>query len=86
MYGYVRACESDERDIIAVYRLIFSNFISDFKFRLRHCGIQKKIFLIESFDSMKHFSISEDRIHQAIANTEVSKERLITALAMFFNL
>ncbi|XP_025104025.1 crossover junction endonuclease MUS81-like isoform X2 [Pomacea canaliculata] len=48
-----------------------SGRLKEQKFRLRHCGIQKKIFLIESFDSMKHFSISEDRIHQAIANTEI---------------
>nr|KAG5712925.1 hypothetical protein BaRGS_007522 [Batillaria attramentaria] len=41
------------------------------KFRLKHCGLQEKIILIESYGSMQHFSISEDRIRQAITNTEI---------------
>ncbi|KAL8615659.1 hypothetical protein ACOMHN_034809 [Nucella lapillus] len=41
------------------------------KFRLKHSGLQEKIILIESYGSMQHFSISEDRVKQAIANTEI---------------
>ena len=47
------------------------NYVLVFQFRLKHSGLQEKIILIESYGSMDHFSISADRIRQAVANTEV---------------
>ncbi|KAL3874841.1 hypothetical protein ACJMK2_037803, partial [Sinanodonta woodiana] len=41
------------------------------KFRLKHCGLKHPIYLVEDYGSMQHFSISEDRIKQAITNTQV---------------
>ncbi|KAK3599160.1 hypothetical protein CHS0354_040998 [Potamilus streckersoni] len=41
------------------------------KFRLKHCGLRYPIYLVEDYGSMQHFSISEDRIKQAITNTQV---------------
>ncbi|KAK7103517.1 hypothetical protein V1264_018398 [Littorina saxatilis] len=41
------------------------------KFRLKHSGLQEKIILIESYGSMQNFSLSEDRIKQGIANSEI---------------
>ncbi|XP_041351019.1 crossover junction endonuclease MUS81-like isoform X2 [Gigantopelta aegis] len=41
------------------------------KFRLKRCGVQNAIYLIEEYGSMQHFSISEDKLKQAITNTQV---------------
>ncbi|XP_048259874.1 crossover junction endonuclease MUS81-like [Haliotis rufescens] len=41
------------------------------KFRLKRSGIANAIYLIEDYGSLQHFSIAEDRIKQAIVNTQV---------------
>lgn len=45
--------------------------LPDQKFRLKHCGINNAIFLIEMYGSMQHFSIAEDRIKQTITNLQI---------------
>ncbi|XP_046545078.1 crossover junction endonuclease MUS81-like [Haliotis rubra] len=41
------------------------------KFRLKRSGIANAIYLIEDYGSLQHFSIAEDRIKQAMVNTQV---------------
>ncbi|XP_048735319.2 crossover junction endonuclease MUS81-like [Ostrea edulis] len=45
--------------------------LPDQKFRLKHCGLKKPIFMIEDYGSLQHFSIPEDRIRQTITNLKV---------------
>ncbi|XP_061167176.1 crossover junction endonuclease MUS81-like [Saccostrea echinata] len=45
--------------------------LSDQKFRLKHCGLKKPIFMVEDYGSLQHFSIPEDRIRQTITNLKV---------------
>ena len=42
-----------------------------FKFRLKHCGLKRPIYLVESHGSMKNLSLSEDALQQAISNTQI---------------
>lgn len=41
------------------------------KFRLKHCGLKYPSYLIEQYGSAKHYSVSEDKLKQAITNTQV---------------
>ncbi|GAB1606528.1 hypothetical protein Ahia01_000935400 [Argonauta hians] len=41
------------------------------KFRLKQSGLSHPIYLIEDYGSVKHFSVSEDKLIQAITNTQV---------------
>ncbi|XP_062616490.1 crossover junction endonuclease MUS81-like [Saccostrea cucullata] len=45
--------------------------LQDQKFRLKHCGLKKPIFMVEDYGSLQHFSIPEDRIRQTITNLKV---------------
>lgn len=45
--------------------------LPDQKFRLKHCGLKKPIFMIEDYGSLQHFSMPEDRIRQTITNLKV---------------
>ncbi|XP_052822673.1 crossover junction endonuclease MUS81 [Octopus bimaculoides] len=44
------------------------------KFRLKQCGLSHAIYLIEDYGSTKHLSVSEDKLIQAITNTQVVDE------------
>ncbi len=46
------------------------------KFRLKKCGITKRIYLIEDHGSMKHMSLPEKSLVQADVNTQII-DRLI---------
>ena len=41
------------------------------KFRLCNCGVQNGIYLIEDYGSVKHFSIPEETLKQAVVNTQI---------------
>ncbi|KAL9953048.1 hypothetical protein ACROYT_G040399 [Oculina patagonica] len=41
------------------------------KFRLRHCGLNHPIYLVEDFGSIQHMSLPESTLLQAIVNTQV---------------
>lgn len=41
------------------------------KFRLKQCGLKYPIYLIEQYGSAQHYSVSEDKLKQAITNTQV---------------
>lgn len=43
-----------------------------FQFRLKSCGLRRPIYLIEDYGSIKNYSIPEQTLKQAIANTQVS--------------
>ncbi|KAJ8309309.1 hypothetical protein KUTeg_014183 [Tegillarca granosa] len=45
--------------------------LPDQKFRLKHCGLRRPIFLIEDYGSMQHFSMPEERLRQTITNLKV---------------
>ncbi|XP_060557724.1 crossover junction endonuclease MUS81-like isoform X2 [Ruditapes philippinarum] len=41
------------------------------KFRLKQCGLNHKMYLIEDYGSMQHFSLPESTLKQTIVNTQV---------------
>ena len=41
------------------------------QFRLRQCGLAHPIYLVEDYGSTQHFTIPEETLLQAIANSQV---------------
>ena len=69
--GHVGMCQFMSVCVCVYVCIYVWDVLLPFQFRLKHSGLQEKIILIESYGSMQHFSISEDRIKQAIVNAQV---------------